>query len=505
MKRFTLFVSLGIAIVVCVVIGYFLVGKYQLGMIRYFDMDEFAYLNWASHMTQGFVPYRDFLYQLPPGFLLMLTPIFIFSRSSLSPLTQGRVVAFVIQCLLIVIIGLIFWRVRKRWTALFASLFLAFLPLPADKLLEIRPDTAGVLFAMVGTLFQIMWMEREKGKIATVFMGISGLFYGLSVFVLQKTVFHVAVAAGIAYIWALQIKPWFTRVKMLLPFVIGGISPFIPFVFWAVTQHSGSLTWYLLTKFPSETMYMAKDFYISPWFFFRYTDVYYGKSGWNWGYLLNQIIWVVGILMGIVRFVTPVIPRGKKYVLSELLLSGVFLVQLLTFIYYMPFKHAQYLIPLAVFVALYAADFIDVVWQRMTRSAIILGVGTSLLLVLVGLLIQGYRDVNDIKMNWTNTHEKQTLQTMLDTIPRNEYVFDLVGLSLYYPQPYYVSCLPVGQFSRYISLQLPSLRDTLERTKTRYIYQGNAKRLTTLLPEDQAYISAHYIPVGDGSLLQRGK
>lgn len=503
MKRFTLVISLVLTIIACIVLVFFLVEKYKLGIVRYFDMDEFAYLNWTSHMVLGSVPYKDFLYQLPPGFLLILAPIFLFSESPMAPLVEGRVLAFAIQFMLIIVTGIIFWRIRRRWTAVFASLFLAFLPLPADKLLEIRPDIAGVLFAMVGTLFQIIWMERDDKKSITVFMIVSGFFYGLSVFILQKTIPHVAVATIIAYIWVLQTKFRRNPIITFLPFMISGISPFIPFVFWAMTQNIGLLVWYLLTKFPSEAANIAKDFYIHPGFFFHYTDVYYGKSGWNWGYTLNQILWVVGILVGIIRFLTPFVPRGKKYVLSELLLSGIFLTQLLMFIYYMPFKHTQYLIPLVVFVAFYAADAIDILWQRMSQSLASLAVVTSLLLVLVGLLYQGYRDVNDIKMNWTNGYEKQTLQTMLDTIPRNEYVFDLVGLSLYYPQPYYVSCLPVGQFSRYLSIQLPSLSEALERTKTHYIYQGGAKRLTTLLPEDQAYVNAHYVPVGDGSVLKR--
>lgn len=501
MKKIHFISSILLFVISVILLGYFLYQKYQLGLVRYFDMDEFAYLNWTSHMVQGSIPYKDFLYQLPPGFLLMLAPVFLFSQNALSPLVGGRVVAFFVQCSLILVTGLIFWRVRRRWTAIFACLILAFLPLPADKLMEIRPDTAGVLFAMLGTLFQIMWMEREENKSTTLSMLVSGFFYGVSVFILQKTIPHVAVAAVIVGVWALRIQPG-NRIKTLLPFVIGGIALFVPFVFWVLTQQIGPLVWYLLTKFLPEYTQIAKNYPIPANQFFFYYYYYYGAGSWNVGFILNQVIWIVGVLMGILRLLTPNV-FGKKYVLSELLLSGVFIVQLVLFIYYMPFKHPQYLIPLAVFVAFYAADAIDEVWQRIVQSPISLFIGVIGFFVLFSLLVRGYNNVNDAKFTLTNTYEKKSLQTMLATIPRNEYVFDLVGLSLYYPQPYYVSCLMVGQFSGYISMKLPSIAQALVQTKTKYIYQGNQRRIMTLLPEDQAYINERFHAVGDGSLFVR--
>jgi len=469
-------------------------------------MDEFAYLNWTSHVVQGSIPYRDFLYQLPPGFLLLLSPIFFFSHDPLSPLVIGRIVAFVIQALLIGVTGLVFWQVRKSWTAIFAAVFLAFLPIPADKLLEIRPDTVGVLLVMLGTYFQIVWMEKEDKKHIPLLMFFSSLCYGLSIFMIQKTVPHVGIGTLIAFVWIYQQGKKYSvldNLKKITPFVIGGIGCFVVFALWAMSQGLGSTVWYSIIKFPTESARMARDFAIPPWFFFNYNEIYYGKTGLNWGFILNQIIWVTGLIMGGIRLCTPFVLRGKRGSYSEILLAGVFFVQVFFFLYYMPFKHSQYLIPLAVFVSFYSAEALFELWTYSRKA-----VGTiALFAIFIGgllfVMLQGYRDVNGVKFFWTNDYEKITITHLLRTIPTNETIFDLVGVTLYYPQPYYVSCLPVGQFSNYLSISLPSVQGSLIRTNTKYVYQGAAKRIITLTPEDQQYIEANFAAVGDGALLVR--
>jgi len=477
---------------------YFIVQKYKLGLTRYFDADELAYLNWTSHILQGSLPYRDFLYQLPPGFLLALAPILNLSQEPRFFLIGGRIFAFVIQVSLTLVIGILFWKMRKSWIAVFASLFFAFLPLPSDKLLEIRPDTLGVFFVMLGSFFQILWMEKEEKKYIHVYMFLAGLSYGFSVFILQKTIPHVFIATIISFIWLYNKKK-----TNILPYIFGLCILFIGLGMWALMNNLSRQTWYFLIHFPTEAAQMANVYYIPPWQFFEFSNIYYGSGAWNLGYIGNQIIWIVGLLVAIIRFLTSLFQKNPNESYGELLLSGAFLIQVLFFIYLSPFKHAQYLIPLAVFVSFYAADFLDILWQNAKKSRITLVIYGLAICIGFLFIYHGYNAVNIGKLNWTNKKEHKDLDTILQTVPRSEYVFDLIGLTLIYPQPYFVSCLPFGQFSQYLSIILPSLTEALGRTDTRYIYQGEAKRVMTLSQSDQEYIRAHFTPVLNDVLLVR--
>ncbi len=143
---------------------YLFVEKYRMGMFRYFDMDEWAYLNWASHMVGGALPYRDFIMQAGPGFIFLLAPLFWLSTSPLFPIFGARVLVLVLFFLLAVVISLLFFVMRKRWTAIFVLFLLVFLPMPADKFLEIRPDTLAFLLVMLGTLLEVFWMKKKPFK-----------------------------------------------------------------------------------------------------------------------------------------------------------------------------------------------------------------------------------------------------------------------------------------------------------------------------------------------------
>ena len=372
--------------------------------------------------------------------------------------------------------------------------------MPGDKLMEIRPDTAGVLFAMAGMLLQVVWMEQEKKRTVSLVMFLSGLSYGFSVFILQKTIPYVALAAVIALFWMIRRKKsWVT----LLPFAGGGAILFILLTFWLVLHGIGGTAGYLIIKFPGEAAQMMKSFFFSPWSLFSWNDVYYGKPGTNWGFIINQVIWTVGPIMMAVRLWAPAATRGKKGIESELLVAGTAVAQFIYFRYFMPFQYIQYLIPLGVFVSLYTADAVNEVYAWAKDSPKTYMMICTFMIVLFVLVICGYRDVNTVKFGWTNDYDKNTITQLLHTIPRSEYIFDIVGVTLYYPSPYYVSCLPVGQFQNFLSIPLPSLPEALEKTKTKYIYQGLVKRVSALSADDQAYVAAHFTPVADGALLVR--
>jgi hypothetical protein len=513
MKRLPILIQYIVLGIILGISTYLFVEKYRMGMFRYFDMDELAYLNWTAHMVQGSLPYRDFFFVSGPGFLLLLAPIFWIQSSLIAPFFAGRVVAFVVFLLLCLTTGLLFYIMRKRrWTAIFVVFLLVFLPMPADKFLEIRPDTTAILFAMLGTVLQVFWMQKKQTEKGSTLLFFSGLSYGISLCVMQKTFLHVAASGVMVILWAYmharksRMFSFRLFLRTIVPFITGGLFIGALLLIWGVATRNVDMLVYSMTKLSMELSNMGKSFPLPPLFFFKYIDVYYGISGWNWGFLLNSWLWVIGLVIGGIRFFWSLCHMRNKEMVTDFFISMLFVIQTLVFIFMLPFKHAQYLIPLAVFVVFYVCDGIDMCWMAAKRSLPTLIVFVCCITLFLFFCIRGYHDVNDIKYAWTNTSNRNDIlevQTIFRTIPKTEYIFDMVGLTLYYPQPYYVSCLPVGQLSQHVTRPFPLLTSTLIASDTKYVYQGGAKRISTLSWEDQHYILSHFTGVGDGSLLVR--
>lgn len=479
--------------------------KFRLGIIRYFDADEMAYLHWAHNVFAGRIPYLDFLSYVPPGFLYVLAPLFWFVGGT-SILVAGRIFAFVVFTGIIASVILLFWQVRKSWLALIAGVFLAFVPLPSDKFLEVRPDNLAMLFVLVGMAFHIDAMGYG-GKRRSWFW--AGVLYTASLLILPKTLPQVAVSLLVTSAWCVwgDGKRFRERGRAVLSFVMGLGIPVVIFGVWitAVVRnfHQLDTIVYSLTKLPLEVNRIGEIFPMQPDLFFYPNSTYYGAGGWNMGIITNHLIWLVGLSVGAIRLVTPFVPNGRKGVWAELLIAGSFVAYIATFIYGYPMRHAQYLIPVAVFVAFYAADLMNILWvafsdRRVYRMVFAVGFLGCLLFL---NHING--SVNGPKLAFTNAEDMYALQYVLATIPRNAYVFDMVGSTIYYKDSYYVSGVPFGQWEQYLSRPLPSLRGALEQTKTKYVYQGRLGRVEGLLPIDSAYIRDQFTPSVNAELLIR--
>jgi len=274
-------------------------------------------------------------------------------------------------------------------------------------------------------------------------------------------------------------------------------------VLWLTSIGNWSLVWYSLIKLPFEASKLGVMFPIAPSFFFFPNDVVYGTPGYHSGYWLNLLFWAIGICIGGIRLVTPFVTNGKKGVWQEALLSSAFFLSFVFFVWGTPFKHPQYLIPSAVFICFYLVDGIWMLWNATALSIKkqwLFFVGCMFLFL---GMIAGFIKVTQPKLYWTNDYALTTADRIFVTIPKTEAILDLEGLTVYYPQSYYLSCLPIGQITPLMSQALPLLSTQLETTDTKYIYQGGSKRLNTLSGEDQAYIYAHFVEVGDGALLVR--
>ncbi len=477
--KFPKTVSACLLLIVCCLLLVFLWWHWRLGIIRYFDADEFAHLSWAYQMLSGRRPYVDFLFYIPPGFQLFLMPLFAFG-SGVTPILVGRVFAFIVFVLLVGVTVLLFWIMRKGWAAILAGVILAFLPLPFDKFLEIRPDTLATLLVMLGMVFQILALQGTSLRSCkeVPWSTIAGVCYGLSLLILPKTLPQVGVAVAVALVTK-NVRSW-----------LGGfVIPLAVFGLWALTLGNLDQVIYSLTKLPMEALKISQTFIMMPDLFFYPNTIFYGASGWSTGLLVNHAIWILAIFVGAYRLVTP----GKSW--AELLIASTFFVHVFFYVQVVPLKHTQYLIPIAVFVAFYAADAVDMVWKKVLGSNIF-AAASFLTLFIIGLggLWRVFVAVNTPKLSWTNADTIRDLKILYRTIPKSEYILDLTGQTIYYRQPYIACCIHFGQSAPYLSHPLPNLSEALEKTNTKYIFEGDLKRTNTLLSADQAYIAAHYLP-----------
>lgn len=479
-------ILIGLTVLTVGVLLWFLWGKGQLAIARQLDVDEFAYLHWAYHFSIGKLPYRDFFFYVPPGFLVALAPVFWFAHG-VGPILAGRAMELFFFVLLCGAMSYLFWQLRRSWIALAVPVLLLFLPLPSDKFLEIRPDTLAVLLATIALMFQIRWMRGRRAWDG----GLSGFFYSVSLLVLPKTVPNVLVAALITLFSLKGERRWGRKLK---PLLVGFGIPLLIFGLWIVLFNDPGKALYSLIILPFEVNKVGRLFVMMPDLFFYPNTTFYGEPGYSVGLLTNHVLWIVGLGIGLYRLLTPALHRGKAAMWEELLVAGTFLTQVFFYVQLIPLKHAQYLIPIAPFVAWYTADGINSLWQLMRKKTVTMVIFAGLCMFSLGWLISVFQRVQTPKFALNNREALEALERIFATIPQREYVFDLDGRILYYPDPYYVCCLPFGQFEPFLSQPLPSLSQSLEQQQVRFVYEGPLQRVNTLPSADSAYIHAKYVP-----------
>ena len=468
---------------------YLLWWSWRVSSTRFFDVDEFSYMHWTAQVARGEHMYTDFFSYFTPGFMWVFAPIFWIYGVSVQVFTAGRMLSFVIYVSILSALSYL-WGITRGWKwTLLPAVILAFLPMPYDKFLEIRPDNLATLLALVGVIGEIRAIREKKNWL----WAVSGLAYGLSLFVLVKTLPFVLVGTIIA-----------AFSKKLRVFVLPVIVPWFFFFLGAGIAGNFSIVWYSLTKLPLEVYKTSVNYPMIPSLFFYPNADFYGANGITLGLLVNHAVWILGVLFGAYRVVTPFREGDKKKALVELLIGGIFFVSAIAYVKFYPLKHSQYLIPIAVFVAYYAGSALASFFDWLEHA----GGRASLILVLAGctyLLVVITKDVNAPKVWATNRSQMAELAVMIKTIPLSARVVDLEGRMVFWRDGYPVSSLPFDAFLSYVSRRPVPLSQYHTEPPIEYIYEGDSNRFITFTADNAAYITAHYAPVAGfgGRLLKK--
>lgn len=479
-------------------LGFLLYWHFKTGMTRFFDVDEFTHLHWAANIARGQKPYIDFFTFFTPGFYWILTPLFWVFGKSTALFIASRIFAFVIFTGIVALTGIIYRTVRSKRFFLIPMILLAFLPMPFDKFIEVRPDNISVVFGLLGIMFQIYATERIHPNKTGTYWFLSGVSYAVSMLILVKSIPFVFVGMC-AYLLDINLYGYVVSCmakKRILPFSLslehrnflyglGSIG--LLFGIWLFSLGDISRAWYSLMKLPFEANTIGRIYIMEPHLFFFPNASFYGGWGITTALLVNHGIWTVGIFSGVLSFFTPyLLSDGKpKRAISEFLISGVFILSVVLYVLFFPMKHSQYLIPIAVFIALYASDVcVWVLRKSGVASPIVLG-------VLALFLARQTTIVNASKLLLSNHVQMQQIDALKALVHEKEQVLDLDGRFIYATDPYDICCLPFGTFVRFLSRPPRPLAEVLDEKRVRYIYQGTSGRFWEL-SADMSYIQSHY-------------
>lgn len=526
-RTFTIRMILYIALVV--VGGVLLYTNFQLGIVRYFDSDELTHIHWSHNLFAGVKPYTGFLYFIPPVFLLALAPLFWISGISIKIFLYARILEFGFFALFLLFLFLFVRKARNTFVALLTLVILLFLPIPGDKFLEVRPDTLSVGCILAGMYFLLKALEQKK-----IYFFLTGFFYLLGIAVSPKTLFFLP-ACILVLLW-LHVRGVLRCIDRRW-IIAGGSIPVVLVLgvfFWS---GDAAKALYLTIGFANTaSKVLGAKFFMLPNLFFYPNDVYYALGGYSSVYILNLILYITACLWALIRTVSCYNYDNWKRRAIEMLIAFSFFANLYGFVNVFPLKHVQYLIAIAPFIAFYFADLVWAIGNKihtgpvpssppaggssgqalhddvglpfvasllrargaLARATLTVRIFSRVyqLAIVIFVIYMGWLGIKiyQIKRNWNNSTTYAELFSVIQKVPKDEYVLDLIGTSTFYKDPYYVCCLPYGQYEEAFAFQLPSLAQALKNTQTKYIFVQHAPRVNVLPPPDTKFISEHYVP-----------
>lgn len=487
------YLSIGCTCLLTALLAFISMKRYALASVRYFDPDEFMYVNWAYHVFSGYIPYKDFMMIASPLYVVFLAPLFLIYKG-IDAIAAARIVSFLLSIFLAGAVSFTYVSMHKSsWIAIIPAIILLILPMPSDKLLEIRPDVLSLLLFLFG-LREVLLYKNNPSKSTRLFW--AGWWLATSLLVLQKTGILVATVSFIVILSALATR----RLQAVFKFIYGLCLPLGLFALFALFTNEARTVFYSVTLLARESIIGVARFSTLGWtFFFLPNGTYYGEPGLSLGLIVNHALWVLAIILAIATILVFLYKRQKGWYI-RIIPALLLLISVIQYLFISPLKFSQYLLPASVFVAWFIAEWIELLFRLCSRTYAKQLLCTVFFILFCVLILHVFLRVHRPKFYWTNDGTYQKISHILSTIPRTEYIFDLEGRTIYYPYPYYACCLPIGNFTSLLFQAHLPIRDALQSTKTRYIYQAELPRIRSLSREDQAFIFANYEPQENGDL-----
>lgn len=173
-----------VIIIICIIVSL----GYKLHLIanKSINEDEFIHLQWSWALTEGQLPYRDFMMVHTPLPQFLLAPLFLVFHDNTSIIFFTRVVFALFSLATLFLVYKIGRKLFSHEAALIATVFTLFVGQYAAKSVEVRPDQLAALFGAAC----IWYLVKEKPAVSN-----AGLFAGLAIVTNQKFIFMAAFLA----------------------------------------------------------------------------------------------------------------------------------------------------------------------------------------------------------------------------------------------------------------------------------------------------------------------
>ena len=358
------------------------------------------------------------------------------------------------------------------------------MPLPSDKLLEIRPDLLATVLVFFGLYLFVKANKSLVKSQSSLLYFISGFLFSASLAIVPKTVFFL-LPVLLVVLNKLRKHHIFLGLGILTNFLVVLLFFFLSGKFF--------LAVYLTTRLASNvTNVLASKFYMRPDIFFYPNDTFYGAPGISVTLIINLFIYFIGSIWGIKHFISSLSHEDRNKSIAEFVFSLAFLINLFAFVKVFPLKHLQYLIPVAPFIAFYFADFLITVAKK---------IGQKLPFVFIFLFIAYITYLSwgmfNYKSPWTNKPTIDNLAKVLSVVPKDTPILDLTGETIFYPDGYYFCCLPYGQYEEALNFNFPEFESDLKNRATQYVHVGKTDRLGVLPILHNRYIKENFKSVGE--------
>lgn len=462
--------------------------RFKLALVHYFDQDEFAHLYRASMLSIGEVPYRDFGYGYSPLFIIFLEPLFLIFKERADVVLWARALNFVFFLANTLLVFLIGKKLFSSAVGLLAAFFWVFFPMTLTKTLEIRPDHLGILFWLL-SLFLVI--KAKKGSKSTWVLFFSGVFYSLSLITTPKMLFAYP---GLLVFLLVGQKVNRRFLKNLFFFHLAIAGPGL--ILWLMLLAGGVFkeAFYSLIILPREVERAYGKLYFEPLFPFVHSDSIYGRPGRSLPWLANTLVSLLGIL-AILRAGFLISFRKNQPALCFLVASFFTFAGTIILVY----SHSliQYYIPLVLIFSWAAAEFLVSLARLLFQRSEILTLLTGL--VIVAFLFFASAQLIGNHLRWTNQSDLELVRNALEISEPDDYFLDLVGKHLFRKSAYWICCDPVPDFRDFLSLPLPSVTESLQTTKTKFILPNHRLGLDRILRD---YIGANYLPTKYEGILE---
>lgn len=426
-----------------------LLGRLSMGLMRFFDPDEFAHMHWAYLVYSGALPYRDFFFYLTPVFQWILAPVFLLPHSE-TTLLFFRLEMFLLYSLSVILV----YMVAKKTTgsapaALLGTLMYAVFPMTIDKTIDVRPDIVMIITFLIPVFVLLPTVRTTalRSFCAGIVLGISFITLFKIVSLFPAILYLVLTARGK------------DRWKGMFFGILGILIPIALLVVWYISAGIVPQAWLAFTHDQFAVNYGKQSFSLlktlSPW-----PLVYVSQGGPSIPWGVNVGMWILAI-PGIVVLAKKNLRIGGFFLLVTLCVFG--------FLLAFPVPYVQYFMPISVFIGI-AAGY--AVWSMASYAAKkipcigygMLGVTTAVLLL--SFWIQWKERTGDQTMI---NEQKQVLVDILAKTKPDETIYDMTGSYVFRPDGYFICCHPYAEFVDTIASPPGTLAKSLIANQTKFL------------------------------------